>query len=645
MSDLLASNSISALYGDGRDLRNDANKAMRLALEMHALGLVGGNKTNENVPDLSQLEPPKKCQNTKETIKVPTSEHVAEIVGKQGCKIRILREKTNTYIKTPGRGEEPQFVITGRAEDVAIAAAEIREAAEHFTVIRAQRSRVGSMVAAHGALGSEHGTVTVKVRVPYKVVGLVVGPRGSTIKRIQNETHTYIVTPSREKDPVFEVTGLPENVEVAKQEIEAYIATRTGTGSIDRDLDFAANGVDIGDDGEIENPIAGNSSASTSERALAALQAFGSLSLGDRLKVDQFLQSLSGTSVGKPQSSPNSKPAIEPKHITSPGPVFPTVSSPQSESLKMNAMPPLLGGSLLGSNFSSFMLPDSTRNFLSNMDEPETKSSPPEINSLSLKSNFALYQKSLANPITELEPTDDTPQIVVNLKEIGVDLDKDVGRSIQKKEEEKGKDVDVSKSKLNPTAASWCPPATKVIKPIQKPSSVNLAPNFANSSKNRRTPPNIQKIAAGDGIYIQTKQKQTTLRSSRDMQNFPALNPGALPQAPNAITKKSPTTGQLTSTMTNSLLTRNLVRSPSPSDDTRSMATLESGYGTESMSDVSSVSGKALCILCHQNSRSAALVPCGHSSFCYTCALTIAAMTDARCPLCSSPVSMALKIK
>merc|ERR1719379_758261 len=105
------------------------------------------------------------------------------------------------------------------------------------------------MVAAHGALGSEHGTVTVKVRVPYKVVGLVVGPRGSTIKRIQQQTHTYIVTPSREKDPVFEVTGLPENVEVAKQEIEQHISARAGAGFIDRDLDFAANGTDVGDDG------------------------------------------------------------------------------------------------------------------------------------------------------------------------------------------------------------------------------------------------------------------------------------------------------------------------------------------------------------------------------------------------------------
>lgn len=51
------------------------------------------------------------------------------------------------------------------------------------------------------------GTITLQVRVPYRVVGLVVGPKGATIKRIQQQTHTYIVTPSREKEPVFEVTG------------------------------------------------------------------------------------------------------------------------------------------------------------------------------------------------------------------------------------------------------------------------------------------------------------------------------------------------------------------------------------------------------------------------------------------------------
>ena len=65
-----------------------------------------------------------------------------------------------------------------------------------------------------------------QVRVPYRVVGLVVGPKGATIKRIQQQTRTYIVTPSRDKDPVFEVTGLPENVETARKEIEAHIAFR-----------------------------------------------------------------------------------------------------------------------------------------------------------------------------------------------------------------------------------------------------------------------------------------------------------------------------------------------------------------------------------------------------------------------------------
>lgn len=65
------------------------------------------------------------------------------------------------------------------------------------------------------------------------MVGLVVGPKGATIKRIQQQTSTYIVTPSREKEPIFEVTGMPDNVEQAKREIEAHIALRTGLVNVD----------------------------------------------------------------------------------------------------------------------------------------------------------------------------------------------------------------------------------------------------------------------------------------------------------------------------------------------------------------------------------------------------------------------------
>uniref|UniRef100_A0A8C7MZ36 Mex-3 RNA binding family member D n=1 Tax=Oncorhynchus kisutch TaxID=8019 RepID=A0A8C7MZ36_ONCKI len=180
----------------------------------------------------------KRSVNMTECVPVPSSEHVAEIVGRQGCKIKALRAKTNTYIKTPVRGEEPVFIVTGRREDVEMAKREIVSAAEHFSMIRASRCKAGAT--GTGAPG------TGGVRVPYRVVGLVVGPKGATIKRIQQQTHTYIVTPSREKDPVFEVTGMPENVDRAREEIETHITLRTGAFvDLQGDNDFHTNGTDV----------------------------------------------------------------------------------------------------------------------------------------------------------------------------------------------------------------------------------------------------------------------------------------------------------------------------------------------------------------------------------------------------------------
>lgn len=172
-----------------------------------------------------------------------------------GCKIKSLRAKTNTYIKTPVRGEEPVFVVTGRKEDVSRAKHEILSAAEHFSQIRASLRTAASATSQTNSSGncspiSVPGHVTIQVRVPYKVVGLVVGPKGATIKRIQQATSTYIVTPGRDKEPVFEVTGLPDSVEKAREEIEKHIASRTGTDN-NSDLqidDFNINGIDSGYD-------------------------------------------------------------------------------------------------------------------------------------------------------------------------------------------------------------------------------------------------------------------------------------------------------------------------------------------------------------------------------------------------------------
>ncbi|KAL4694196.1 hypothetical protein H8959_013461 [Pygathrix nigripes] len=164
----------------------------------------------------------------------------------RGCKIKALRAKTNTYIKTPVRGEEPIFVVTGRKEDVAMAKREILSAAEHVSMIRASRNKNGPALGGLSCSLNLPGQTTVQVRVPYRVVGLVVGPKGATIKRIQQQTHTYIVTPSRDKEPVFEVTGMPENVDRAREEIEMHIAMRTGNYiELNEENDFHYNGTDV----------------------------------------------------------------------------------------------------------------------------------------------------------------------------------------------------------------------------------------------------------------------------------------------------------------------------------------------------------------------------------------------------------------
>ncbi|KAG7235343.1 hypothetical protein INR49_002766, partial [Caranx melampygus] len=225
----------------------DDQKALHIALDH--LSLLGLDSDESSLYDSNQ-EQRKKGVNMTECVPVPSSEHVAEIVGRQGCKIKALRAKTNTYIKTPVRGEEPVFVVTGRREDVAMARREIISAAEHFSMIRATRNKNttlnGNGTPVPGPPNLP-GQTTIQVRVPYRVVGLVVGPKGATIKRIQQQTHTYIVTPSRDKEPVFEVTGMPENVDRAREEIEAHIAMRTG-GLIELqdENDFHANGTDVG---------------------------------------------------------------------------------------------------------------------------------------------------------------------------------------------------------------------------------------------------------------------------------------------------------------------------------------------------------------------------------------------------------------
>ncbi|KAF0288180.1 RNA-binding protein MEX3B [Amphibalanus amphitrite] len=152
--------------------------------------------------------------------------NIGQLGSLRSGKIKNIRAETNTYIKTPKRDEEPVFVITGRKEDVAFAKQKILAAAEHFSQLReARRQNPAGPAPALGPPKRE-GDVTVSVEVPYEFVGLVVGQKGATIKRIQQDTNTYITTPSRRHRPIFEVVGQPCDVETAREAITAHISSR-----------------------------------------------------------------------------------------------------------------------------------------------------------------------------------------------------------------------------------------------------------------------------------------------------------------------------------------------------------------------------------------------------------------------------------
>lgn len=75
------------------------------------------------------------------------------------------------------------------------------------------------------------------MRVPYSTVGLIVGPKGATIKHIQRTTKTTIKSPDRGAESIFEIIGTAANVERARQEINAFVVWR----GIDDDGDEISN--------------------------------------------------------------------------------------------------------------------------------------------------------------------------------------------------------------------------------------------------------------------------------------------------------------------------------------------------------------------------------------------------------------------
>ena len=119
---------------------------------------------------------------------------------------------------------EYAVLFSGRQEGVSEAKAIIIASAEKVARLRALRHSRGQAGAGEEdpAINTD-GSVVLKVTVPTNTVGLVIGPKGTRIREIAEATNTYIKTPSRYREPVFEVFGLPHDVAIAKEQIQAFV--------------------------------------------------------------------------------------------------------------------------------------------------------------------------------------------------------------------------------------------------------------------------------------------------------------------------------------------------------------------------------------------------------------------------------------
>ncbi|CDW55523.1 RNA binding protein MEX3B [Trichuris trichiura] len=72
-----------------------------------------------------------------------------------------------------------------------------------------------------------YGYIMERIHIPYNLVGLVVGLKGANIKRIQKDAQAFIVTPSKDREPIFVLIGQPVNVKKARRMIELHIERRT----------------------------------------------------------------------------------------------------------------------------------------------------------------------------------------------------------------------------------------------------------------------------------------------------------------------------------------------------------------------------------------------------------------------------------
>lgn len=153
-----------------------------------------------------------------ETVQVPNSEYVSQIVGTRGCKIMKIISESNTKITTPKRHEESVFKVQGSPENVKLAISQIEK---EVSRIKSQQNSIRN---------SSKPVIEYRHPVRYRHIGLTIGKGGSTIQTIKRVANVEVDSPSILGNPEFKIIGDYESVLKAVSYIEQNIAQKTASG-------------------------------------------------------------------------------------------------------------------------------------------------------------------------------------------------------------------------------------------------------------------------------------------------------------------------------------------------------------------------------------------------------------------------------
>ena len=143
------------------------------------------------------------------SVRVPSIEHAAEVIGLMGFKINQLRSLTNAAIIPPLPGNDPVFKIKAPSiEALRTCQASIQSSSDHFDQVRLEKRNIIM----------QREFIMLTLRVSKTQVKIIIGYKGSNILEIEKLFNVYIKSPDRstliaKKEPIFVISGLQKNVD------------------------------------------------------------------------------------------------------------------------------------------------------------------------------------------------------------------------------------------------------------------------------------------------------------------------------------------------------------------------------------------------------------------------------------------------